>query len=324
MKGSFEISISRKRGVKYDFAVKRNITVIRGDSGSGKTTLFDMVADHMRYGDQSGVTLRCERPCVALVDTNWQVQLSSFSDSIVFVDEGFKGLLSHEFAEAVKRSTNYYVLITRADLPSLPYSVNEVYRIKGSGKFHSLVPLYESHEGHRYSASSVAPAPHYDVLLTEDSKSGFQFYGRRFAGADIACESARSNANVLNWLDANLKRKIFVVADGAAFGAYADRVIKLQAAHSESMTVCLPESFEWLLMHSGMLGSDEVDRMLEDPGSHIESSEYASWEQFFTAYLKRQTEGTRFAYSKSELAEAYSVEKNASKAMALIACGNIR
>ena len=54
MNGSHLVKISRRRGTKYTFTIKRNITIVRGDSGTGKTTLFDMVADYMRTGEQSG------------------------------------------------------------------------------------------------------------------------------------------------------------------------------------------------------------------------------------------------------------------------------
>ena len=92
-----------------------------------------MVSDDMRYGRQSGVAIQCDCPCVALADSNWKTQILSFSNSIVFIDEGLKDLLSHDFATALRDSSNYYVIITRADLPSLPYSVDEVYQIKASG-----------------------------------------------------------------------------------------------------------------------------------------------------------------------------------------------
>lgn len=324
MKGSFEVRVSRKRGTDYRFTIRRNITVISGDSATGKTTLYEMVADHMRQGDQSGVTVQCDRPCVALTDSNWKVQLEGFTDSIVFVDEGLKDLLSHDFAAAVRGSSNYFVLITRASLPSLPYSVDEVYRIKTSGKYHSLVPLYAERDGHRYSASKALPKFDFEVLLTEDSKSGYRLYSRRFDGANVVCESAGSNARILGWLDEHPEAKVFVVADGAAFGAYADRIMKLQDIRRDAVAICLPESFEWLLLSAGVLNSSEIDKMLEDPSQYVDSAECMSWERFFTAYLKRQTEGTPFAYKKDALAEAYLLEENASKVMALIACRNIK
>ena len=100
MNGSHLVKISRRRGTKYTFTIKRNITIVRGDSGTGKTTLFDMVADYMRTGEQSGVSLQCDCPCVALTDYDWRNQLSSVHDSIVFVDEGLKEIHSDELFRA--------------------------------------------------------------------------------------------------------------------------------------------------------------------------------------------------------------------------------
>ena len=324
MKGSFEVRVSRKRGTSFKFTIKRNITVVRGNSGTGKTTLYEMIADRMRYGDQSGVTVQCERPCVALTDSDWRAQLAGFTDSIVFIDEGLRELGWNDFAAMVKGSSNYFVLFTREPLASLPYSVNEIYRVKTSGKYHSLVPLYAERDGHRYSTSRALPKFDFDVLLTEDSKSGYQLYSRRFELDDIVCESAGSNAGVLKWLDEHPAARVFVIADGAAFGPYADRVMKLQSMRRDIVTVCLPESFEWLLLRSGVLNSAEVGRILEDPSQYVESAEYMSWEQFFTTYLKQQTAGTPLAYKKDALAEAYMVEENVSKVLALIACRNIK
>lgn len=157
MNGSHLVKISRLRGTKYTFTIKRNITIVRGDSGTGKTTLFDMVADYMRTGEQSGVSLQCDCPCVALTDYDWRNQLSSVHDSIVFVDEGLKEIHSDEFTHHVLYSSNYFVLISRADFPNLPYSVDEIYKIKTSGKYHSLVPVYQDRGNHRYAISRSSP-----------------------------------------------------------------------------------------------------------------------------------------------------------------------
>ncbi len=324
MRGSFEVNVSRRRGTKYRFTIRRNITIVRGDSGTGKTTLYEMIADYTRLGEQSGVTVQCECPCVALTDSDWKSQLSTFENSIVFIDEGLRDLLSHDFAKAIEGSSNYYVIITRSDLPALPYSVNEIYRIKTSGKFHSLVPLYVDRGGYRYSLYKALPKRDFDVLLTEDSRSGYQFFERRFKESGIDCEAAGSNANVLNWLDRHAEEAIFVIADGAAFGAYADRVFKIQGLRRDSLVVCLPESFEWLLLKAGIVKSNAVEEALSNPSQAIESSEYVSWERFFTDLIKKETAETPFAYKKSELGEAYSVENNAAKVMALIACRNVR
>lgn len=147
MIGTHQVRVSHRRGTSFRFEVRRNVTIVRGDSGTGKTTLYEMVADHTRLGDASGVSIQCDKPCVALTDIDWQNQLEQTRDSIVFVDEGFEPLASEAFARAVFGSDNYFVIFSRSELANLPYSVNEAYRIKTSGKFHTFEPLYKRKEG---------------------------------------------------------------------------------------------------------------------------------------------------------------------------------
>ena len=40
MKGAHRVIVETKK-IKYDFVVKRNITILTGDSGSGKTVIID-------------------------------------------------------------------------------------------------------------------------------------------------------------------------------------------------------------------------------------------------------------------------------------------
>ena len=324
MKGSYKVKVSRRRGTTFEFTVRRNITIVRGDSGTGKTTLYDMVADYTRLGDRSGVTVQCERPCVALTDIDWRNQLAGIAGSIVFIDEGMEDLPTEDFARAVRDSDSYYVIFTRSELPCLPYSVNEIYRIKTSGKFHSLVPMYKELEGHRYSLSRAKANQDFDVLLTEDSKSGLQFFEARFDGEKLHCESAQSNTKILDWLCSHDDDPVFVIADGAAFGPYADRVLKYQKEHPHEVTVCLPESFEWLLLSSGVVKADGVEENLASPENNVDSAKYMSWEQFFTSVLSDATRGTPLAYNKGRIAKGYLAPANADKVMALIAFRNVR
>lgn len=48
-----------------------------------------------------------------------------------------------------------------------------------------------------------------------------------------------------------------VIADGAAFGPEMDRVLQLVQTR-ENLTLYLPESFEWLILSSGILKDAEV------------------------------------------------------------------
>lgn len=323
MRGTHEIRVSNRRRVSFRLVVRRNITVIRGDSGTGKTTLFDMVAAHMRGDVGNAVSISCDKRCVALTDLDWSHQLAGFNDSIVFVDEGAPYVTSEEFASAVVGSDNYYVIITRIPLHQLPYSVNEIYRIKGSGKYHTLEPEFRPGRSMAYGANGRSRAP-FTWLLVEDSKSGYRFFEARFADGEVRCASSGGRSGIYPWLCEHLGQKVFVVADGAAFGPESSRVLALQEQHPQDIRICLPESFEWLLMKAGILHDAHMQEVLEDPSAFIESRDYASWERFFLDLLRQVTRGTALAYDKSRLPEVWVVPSNADRVMDLIANANVR
>ena len=58
------------------------------------------------------------------------------------IDECNRFIKSEDFAVRVKESDNYFVIVTRDDLPNLPYSVKEIYGIRESGKYAGLKQVY--------------------------------------------------------------------------------------------------------------------------------------------------------------------------------------
>lgn len=312
MLGIQHVKVSN-RDAKFEFDLHRNITVVRGKSGTGKTTLYDMIADHTRLGDRSGVNISCQKSCIALVDLDWKHQLGSISDGIVFIDEGAEYIRTPEFAKAVKKSDNYYVIFSRESLHDLPYSVEEIYEIKASGRFHKFVKMFPSDKNHVYSLNSTRGKFRYDILLTEDSKSGYQFYKNHLSNTHVSCVSSGSNSDIFKWLHDHIGEKVLVVADGAAFGSEIDRVLKLQPLTKEYFRLCLPESFEWLILKSGLIKTPDIASVLKNPSEHIESRDYFSWENFFEDYLVRNTVQTCFQYAKKEINPIYLNENNRKK-----------
>lgn len=309
MKGIQHVEV-KNRKVKFVFDLYRNITIVRGDSGTGKTTLYNMIADYTRLQATSGVNLSSTKPCVALLDMDWKNQLDGISDSIVFIDEGAAYLATEEFANAVKNSDNYYVIFCREALHQLPYSVEEIYRIKTSGKYHGFEKIYHREPLHRYTKLDEQGSKDFAVLLTEDSHSGFRFFSAHFEGTKVRCESSGSNSAIFKWMKEHPNEKVLVVADGAAFGSEMDRVMKLCKAHPQTFQLCLPESFEWLILNSGVVQGTQLTEMLAQPSNYIESREYFSWENYFEHYLVQHTKGTLFQYAKNDLKQVYLQENN--------------
>ena len=145
------------------------------------------------------------------------------------------------------------------------------------------------------------------AIITEDSNSGFQFFQAVCAENGIFCESAGGKSNIFKMLSDRAGENVLVVADGAAFGSQMERIMQLLALQPDSH-IYLPESFEWLILRSGLLEDAEVDEILKSPENHVESQQYFSWERYFTAVLMQKTADSYLKYTKSKLNPVYLQE----------------
>ena len=302
MKGKYRVVVSTKR-LKYDFELHRNLTIIQGDSATGKTTMIDMIREFVNNPSGTPVELVCDKKCFVLEGALWKEQLSGITDSIVFIDEGNEFIKTTEFADEIQKTDNYYVIVTRESLPSLPYSVEEIYGIKTSGKYGTLKQSY--HEFYRlYGENTYGNEVEPEIIITEDSNLGYQFFEQVCKENQLKCESMDGKSNVFHYLNLHRNEKILVIADGAAFGSEIDRVLQL-IERRKNVALYLPESFEWMILSSGVLKSKMVDEILSNPSEYIESKMYFSWERFFTLFLIEETKDTYMAYAKRKINPAY-------------------
>ena len=173
MKGSIHVIVQNDR-IKYEFSIRRNITIIKGDSATGKTSLIDMIRDYNLQGTESGVELFCAKKCAVIEGNLWKEQLSHVRQSIVFIDEGNRFMSSVDFARFIQGTDNYYVLVTREGLSALPYSIEEIYGIRSGGKYGGLTQTY--HELYQIYKKNSESFPNVTKIVTEDSNAGFQFF----------------------------------------------------------------------------------------------------------------------------------------------------
>lgn len=304
MRGSYDILVNVAR-VQFKLTLTRNITVIKGKSATGKTTLIELIGEYEADGLASGVTLSSPKPCAVLSGRDWKTKLDSTRDSFVFIDEGSAFVRSNEFAAAVKASDNYYVIAARDALPGLPYSVEEVYELVNTTSRYPGVRKFYSQTRRMYAELPRVERPR--TVIVEDSNSGFEFYQALCAKSGIRCVSACGKSNVFSELLACQDAGILVIADGAAFGPEMELVFDL--ARRKGAGLFLPESFEWVVLSSGLIKDDEVARILNNPADYIESRDNFSWETFFTKELVSRTAGTYLEYHKQKLNAHYLDER---------------
>ena len=297
MTGKYDIEIYNKR-VHYHLTVKRNITVIQGDSATGKTELLRMISDYENNGISSGITKICEKRCVVIENASWKERLATLQQCIIFIDEGAPFLRSKEFTRMVKGNDNYFVLVTRDSL--------EIYGMRqerDSQKYQNAKRIYnETYQLYNLQAKEdIQP----DLVITEDSNSGYEFYHKLFGET---CCSAEGKSNILSYLQKSREKEILAIVDGAAFGPEMQHVMQYKRDTRNKIVLYAPESFEYLLLRANII--ERTAEVTEKTYQLADSRQYFSWEEFYTAYLIEQTRNTIYEYSKKKLKDTYLTSGN--------------
>ena len=302
MKGRHIISVtSRKAG--YHLELERKISVLKGNSGTGKSSLIRLISEYLEYGKQSGVKLSVDSNASLTVLTNtsdWDDILDLARDAILFIDEDVRYLYSEPFQRKLWSADCYAVIVSRSGrFKALPYSIFGIYELvterRGVNTATTLYRLYEEKQENRV----------FDLVLTEDSNSGYEMARYAFDKEQTEVESAGGNSLVSSTLQqlSLAHNCICVNVDGAAFGAYIEAALKY-AGVKGNVYVSAPESFEYIL-----LNISEIKRHLSPDGGELErtfdfcdSRKYGSWEQYYEELLKQITgEHFGFTYSKRKL-----------------------
>lgn len=313
MKGKYRV-IVRNNKLNYEFEIKRNITIIQGDSATGKTTLINMLRQAENLGDSSGVDVISDVSCRVLEGINWKLILQNTTQTIFFIDEENSFLNTEEFASEVHGSDNYFVLITRENLYNLPYSVDEIYGLHSSGKYQNTKITYQ--QMYRiYSEIWEFPIKP-EMFIVEDSNSEYEFFKAISDEKHLECESAGGKSNILSKVKSVKSKELCVIADGAAIGPEMNGLYEI--SQKKNIHLYLPESFEWIVLKSGMVDDREIREILEEPEMFIDSKIYFSWERYFTNLLIEKTKDSYLQYRKSAINKTYLHSKNKEKILKCI------
>ena len=306
MKGSYWFRAKSKK-VLFEFSIRRNITVIKGDSATGKTTLVRILYEYLRMGKQSGYAVSTNVSYYVYirdeVGRDWKDALYPLKNTVIFIEENNEFVFTKEFASFVKKSGNYFVFVTRAPLKMLPYSIHEIYEIITDGKRTDIKESY--HEFREiYSNYPIIENNKIQNIVTEDSNSGYQFWTHAFKNSHVT--SSNGNGNLIKQVEELGPGDALVIADGAAFGSLMESCMSsFQVQTDRRISLWLPESFEYLILTSGVLKSEKITQILENISEYVECEKYESWESFFTELLVTLTAGGVEKYSKNVLNAYY-------------------
>ncbi len=127
--------------LEYKFNIVGKYTVIKGDSGTGKTTFYDLV--ELLNVSASLVQNLTGLHFVRVPRDMKNFPFEEYHDTIIVLDEDCMALHFHDSLSKFKYSNNYFIILTRKiNLAFLPIGIDSVYKMKTSGKFHTLEPYY--------------------------------------------------------------------------------------------------------------------------------------------------------------------------------------
>lgn len=302
MKGKHIVSITSRRA-EYRLELERKITVIKGKSGTGKSSVIRLVSDYLELGKDSGIKITVSLSTRLLVLTNssdWDTVMPSLRNTIIFFDEDVRYIYTEAFQKALWTADCYAVIISRSgQFTGLPFAVSSIYELvterNGKNTITSMYHLYE--EKHKRND--------FDLVVTEDSNSGYEMAKYAFDSEKMRVISAGGNASVYRTLMKNggENDQICVDVDGAAFGPYIEPVLKF-AELQGTISVSAPESFEFILLHLDSvmkhlsLDHGELSRTYD----FCDSKDFITWERYYENLLNEiTTEHLGFSYGKSKL-----------------------
>jgi len=246
-----EVKISKK-GVSYDIKLYKKFTVVRGYSGAGKTAfLRAMVSKGKVY--TKAITAGYTASVISDLDT-LENAINSNKRYVFFIDDDDM-VFSKEFSSLFARDKlNFYVIFNRFtsvnidSLGRVPFSVDAVYNFVTDGHGHWLEPYYEMDTVFHHS---------YDVVVTEDSKTGYMFLQNYNSNVSSAC----GKDNIIDFFKTNVEvlrnKRIFLFVDLYSYGSKFDALFALARIKKLDITVFYEYgSFEQLLLSSNFYNKD--------------------------------------------------------------------
>lgn len=286
---------------KCEIPLDRRITILRGDSGTGKSTIVDLVS-----GVIPDVHINCPLETIVTTVDTWVAVMQSAYDSLLIFDD-LEIVSSLKFARFLKQTSengNYFLIVGREDISlqelefkHLSYSVFSMWELKADGVMHKAVPMFKDR---------ICCTPDYDLVLTEDSSGGFQFFSQLFDCKVLSTSAGKNSISndlfqlVLNNLYGY--KKILVLFDSAAFGCHVtdflETVNYLDNLDVEIYYCFGYESFEYLLLKTNLFaGNSKVQEHFGNLSRY--ANKYMSWETYFEELLEDVTVTLPFKYVHS-------------------------
>lgn len=225
--------------VEYEFEFKQKYLFIRGDSGRGKSTLYDTVGHYLSNPNS----------VICLGDSNLKIIRGStaLEDGYVYFFDEYDQMLTSENAGLFNTTDSYFVIISRnRNLDFLKTGLDSLCEIVTNGRYHTIKPVYPRKD----ELTSVG-----DVIICEDSKSGFQFLNKLVNYKIETAESKTKIGSKINKLIKQGFKSFTIVYDrcGICF-SYEKQIVYLK-----TIGINIVSEIDWDSFESYILESDSYN-----------------------------------------------------------------
>lgn len=272
--------------VDISISLQDKFVLLSGDGCVGKTRIIKLLKQSLESGYDC---VECNNPFY-VISTNEEVKLidtivSSKPGIVLIVDE----FLAHKVLYNSLNKDCYVIAVSRR----IYSDINMSYRC--------LQKLYRDDDGITrnkvlHSVHRNNPIYKYDLVIVEDSKSGYDFIKRVFNNSSKVMSSS-GKSNISKILDESTSAKsILVIADGGGLASDIKR-IKISVAKRKRVGMetrfCLPECFEHVLLCYGFIKYDKDIFKYFKP-------KFNNTESFCEIKLYEETKGTVLEHNHDE------------------------
>lgn len=309
-----EILVESKR-LKYDIKFSGRYCVILGASGVGKTVFVNSLLDKSKafskkiLCDEKNITGDLEVYMFNNVPKGKVFINEYINSNYIFIIDDDDQDITDEFYEVITSSKNIrYIIISRNDRVvkigkfNVNYSADCVYHMKSldNGRTHYLehciseIPKwkYNNLDGTKFEKGR-------NVVLVEDSKSGYQFYSKLFTKSEVryitdGVGRVSGKDSAIRCIKSLLKEydNVFVLLDWCSYGSnIVDYLSLVLSLYNKNILMSFDIlSFEYLLLNTTILNKMCIERNVSISEKVMLS--YTSEERYYESLLEEVTRDT--------------------------------
>lgn len=302
MVGSKVIRVGNNKDV-YEVVVDRAITYIIGESGTGKTYFMESLKSVKIYKNKN-YFLESDVP-VNIILSHDSIHTCDVSEECIYVidEDVCEFLLSNRTKESIKAFNKlwgmfkkkkskpyypnaYFIFMTRKPLINVSTDIMAICELVSCVENNIKVRRLRSYFAWDFEVEKIKP----ELAIIEGAGSDYLFFKNTLLDCDVV--SAEGKNRLVPLLQHILIRmdykSIFVFADGASYGynvMFHKKFLKTLIKSTDvDVRLFFPNSFEWLVLKSGLLRIDED--ILDYPEEYFDSKDFSGTEPFFTEKLK--------------------------------------